>query len=89
MSKRQQAAPADHPGSRIRERRLALGIGQGELADRAGVHRSSIVDIEAGRMGKQMGAKLAYDIAKVLRWRVEDVMGLPRLYPVEEAEDTP
>lgn len=35
-------------GKRVRERRLALGMTQQELADHAGLHRSYIGEIELG-----------------------------------------
>lgn len=37
------------PGGRIRERRLALGLTQAQLADRAGVSRALVGSLEAGR----------------------------------------
>jgi len=51
-------------GNRVRERRLALGLTQQELADRAGLHRSYIGQIELGR--RNVTLKSAAKIAKAL-----------------------
>lgn len=37
-----------HPGSLIRERRKALNMTQSELAEKTGIHRSSIIRVEKG-----------------------------------------
>jgi len=52
-------------GKRVRERRLALGLTQQELADRAGLHRSYIGEIELGK--RNITLKSAVKIAKALQ----------------------
>jgi transcriptional regulator with XRE-family HTH domain len=51
-------------GKRVRERRLALGLTQQELADRAGLHRSYIGQVELGR--RNVTLKSAEKIARAL-----------------------
>lgn len=46
--------PSDYPelrefGRRVRARRMALGLSQEELAERAGLHRTYISSLEQGR----------------------------------------
>lgn len=52
-------------GRRVREHRLALGLTQQELADRAGLHRSYIGEIELGK--RNITLESAEKIAKALR----------------------
>lgn len=52
-------------GKRVRERRLALSLTQQELADRAGLHRSYIGQIELGR--RNVTLKSAEKIARALQ----------------------
>ena len=52
-------------GKRVRERRLALGLTQQDLADRAGLHRSYIGEIELDR--RNVTLKSAEKIAKALQ----------------------
>jgi transcriptional regulator with XRE-family HTH domain len=52
-------------GKRVRERRLALGLTQQELADRAGLHRSYVGEIELGR--RNITIKNVVKIAKALQ----------------------
>lgn len=59
-------------GKRVRERRLALGLTQQELADRAGLHRSYIGEIELGR--RNVTLKSAAKIAKVLQVDVASLL---------------
>ena len=51
-------------GSRIRERRLMLGIRQAELARKAGISASYLNLIEHNR--RRIGGKLLVDLAQVL-----------------------
>ena len=51
-------------GSRIRERRSALGMKQAELAKRAGISPSYLNLIEHNR--RRIGGKLVVDIAAIL-----------------------
>jgi putative transcriptional regulator len=57
--------------TRIKELRLEQGITQGDLADRVGVRRETIVHLEAGRYNPSL--KLAWDIAAVFGKRIDDV----------------
>lgn len=59
-------------GKRVRERRLALGLTQQELADRAGLHRSYIGEIELGR--RNVTLKSAVKIAKALQVDVASLL---------------
>jgi len=56
-----------HLGALIRDRRIALGLGQKALADKVGVSRQWIVEIEKG--------KPRAEIALVLR--ALDALGIP------------
>lgn len=60
-------------GKRVREARLALGLTQQELADRAGLHRSYIGEIELGK--RNVTLKSAAKIAKVLQVDVASLLG--------------
>lgn len=57
--------------SRLRDRRLACGLTQGELAARAGVSRQLVAAVEAGRNTPAVDAALA--IADALATSVEDL----------------
>jgi transcriptional regulator with XRE-family HTH domain len=59
-------------GNRVRERRLALGLTQQELADRAGLHRSYIGQIELGR--RNVTLKSAAKIAKALQTDIASLL---------------
>jgi len=59
-------------GTRVRERRLALGLTQQELADRAGLHRSYIGEVELGR--RNVTLESAAKIAKVLQVDVASLL---------------
>lgn len=58
-------------GRRVRERRLKLGLTQQELADRAGLHRSYLGDIELGRRNVTIES-----IAKIARALEVDIPSL-------------
>lgn len=45
-------------GERVRERRVALGWSQNELAGEAGMHASEVSDIETGRRTNLSSARL-------------------------------
>ncbi len=60
-------------GNRVRERRLALGLTQQELADRAGLHRSYIGQIELGRRNVTLDS--AAKIAKALQVEITSLLG--------------
>lgn len=57
--------------TKMRERRAALGLTQGELADRAGVRRETIVHLEKGKYNPSL--KLAYDLAAILEMPVTEL----------------
>lgn len=57
--------------TKIKERRAELNITQGELADKVGVRRETIVHLERGKYNPSL--KLAFDIAKVLEVSVEEL----------------
>lgn len=45
-------------GGAIKERRKQLGLGQAELAERAGVSRQWLIQVESGKPGVAMGTVL-------------------------------
>ncbi len=57
--------------TRIREYRARYDMTQGELADRVGVRRETIVHLENGRYNPSL--KLAMDITKVFDTTVEEL----------------
>lgn len=67
--------------TRIKELRARYGLTQEELAEKAGVRRETIVFLEQGKYNPSL--KLAHDVAKVLRSRIEDVFIFDDQYPDE------
>jgi len=74
-------------GSNIREARMQQGITQAELAGAVGVHRTTIVKVEAGKRAVSapmlvlFANALGVDVASLLkpgRWRREPRSVLPR-----------
>jgi putative transcriptional regulator len=57
--------------NRIKELRAKYGLTQQELADKVGVRRETIVFIESGKYNPSL--KLAYDIAKTLKRKIDEV----------------
>jgi transcriptional regulator with XRE-family HTH domain len=57
----------------LRERRLAAGVSQAELAARAGVSRALVASIEQGRHAPAVGAALR--LARALGATVEELFG--------------
>ena len=57
--------------TRIKELRARYDLTQEELAKKVGVRRETIVFLEKGKYNPSL--KLAYDIAKVLKSRIEEV----------------
>lgn len=57
--------------TRIKEFRTKLNLTQEELAEKVGVRRETIVFLEKGKYNPSL--KLAYDIAKVLDVRIEEL----------------
>ena len=57
--------------TRIKELRAKYNLTQEELAIKVGVRRETIVFLEKGKYNPSL--KLAYDISRVLRSRIEDV----------------
>jgi len=53
----------------VKDRRLALGLTQEQLAERAGVSRQTIISIEGGRYDPSLS--LALKLASLLGERVE------------------
>lgn len=58
-------------GNRLRERRVANGLTQAELAQRANISRTAVTAIEAGRIVPSVMAALS--LARVLQTSVEDL----------------
>lgn len=59
----------------VKDRRLALGLTQGELAERLGVSRQTIISIEGGRYDPSL--PLALKLAVALGQSVESLFILP------------
>ncbi len=57
--------------TRIKELRARHNLTQEELAIKVGVRRETIVFLEKGKYNPSL--KLAYDISRVLKSRIEDV----------------
>lgn len=57
--------------TRIKELRARYDLTQNELAERVGVRRETIVFLEKGKFNPSL--KLAYDVAKVLKSKIEEV----------------
>jgi putative transcriptional regulator len=55
----------------IKEYRAKYNFTQEELADKVGVRRETIVFLEKGKYNPSL--KLAYDISKVLKAKIEDL----------------
>lgn len=59
-------------GNKVRERRIALGLSQEELGERAGVHRTYVGMIE--RAEKNITLENIEKIAKALRISIDKLM---------------
>ncbi|MEA5456815.1 helix-turn-helix domain-containing protein [Sinomonas sp. JGH33] len=59
-------------GTAIRSARLARGLSQADLAERAGVSRKLILDLEAGKEGAALGTALAVASVLGLSWMSPD-----------------
>ncbi|MDD6279020.1 MAG: helix-turn-helix transcriptional regulator [Ruminococcus sp.] len=57
--------------TKIKEYRARFGMKQGELAEKVGVRRETIIRLERGQYNPSL--KLAMDIAKVFGTDVEDL----------------
>jgi len=57
--------------TKIKELRTQLGMTQGDLADKVGVRRETIVFLEQGKYNPSL--KLAHDVAKVLGDTVDSI----------------
>jgi putative transcriptional regulator len=57
--------------NKIKELRFKHSLTQQELADKVGVRRETIVFIESGKYNPSL--KLAFDIAKTLKSKLEEV----------------
>ena len=57
--------------TKLREYRAKTGMTQGELADRVGVRRETVIRLEKGLYNPSL--KLAMDIAKVFETSVESL----------------
>ena len=57
--------------TKIKEDRARFGMKQGELAEKVGVRRETIIRLERGQYNPSL--KLAMDIAKVFGTDVEDL----------------
>ncbi len=67
-------------GSLIRRRRLAIGLGQEALADKAGLHRTHVSLLERGKRmpSLQVVKKLAAALDTTMASLMEELEGKPR-----------
>jgi len=80
------AESLDTLGTRIRVAREAIELKQADLATRAGVGRSVINDLEAGRP-RDLGVSKFYRLAAVLGVSIEWLLHEPDLCPRMRADD--
>lgn len=59
-------------GANVKKRRLILGISQETLANRAGIDRTYLPDIEKGQ--RNVSLAVAYKIAKALEVKLKDLI---------------
>ena len=71
-------------GSRIRARRKALHLTLGQLAERSGVSRAMISEIELGR--KNPTIRLAYDLAHALETTIAALLDAPAHHQSAEVQ---
>lgn len=57
--------------TKIKEYRARYNLTQEELADKVGVRRETIIFLEKGKYNPSL--KLAYDISKVLKTKIEKI----------------
>ena len=57
--------------TRIKEYRARHNLTQAQLAEKVGVRRETIIFLEKGKYNPSL--KLAHDIAKVLKGKIEDI----------------
>jgi HTH-type transcriptional regulator/antitoxin HipB len=74
-------------GALIRDRRRRLGLDQRTLAERAGVSRQWIIEIERGKPRAEVGLVLRTLAALGLRLSVDDGAGAARRGPAVPAPD--
>lgn len=61
-----RALPPEEAGRAVKARRLEKGLTQARLAELAGVSRSFIIDLEAGRLSARLGrALLVFEVVGV------------------------
>lgn len=65
------APPFESFGAAVRRRRLALGLNQGRLADRLGMSRQNLAEIEAGRRLPHLS--MAKRLAEALGWSLDEM----------------
>jgi HTH-type transcriptional regulator/antitoxin HipB len=61
-------------GLRMRDQRLELGLSQAALAERIGVSRSWVIEIERGNSGAEIGLVLKAFVALGLTFDVRDAV---------------
>jgi transcriptional regulator with XRE-family HTH domain len=80
MSKRQKflSGPEEEElkllGSRIRLARMRRSLTQGEIADRTGFNRSTVVDLESGKPGVSIGTMVSVLAALGLQGKLADAL---------------
>lgn len=73
-------------GARVLERRLALGLAQWEVADRAGIRQGMISNLEVGRT-TQPWAKTLSRLAKALETTTDYLLGMDDSTGEKNGED--
>lgn len=80
MKKQPESTVLVRYGNAVRKRRQELGISQEQLADRAGIHRTYVGDVERGE--RNLSLTNIERIARALEITVSDLF---RLYEIETA----
>ena len=74
-------------GKFIRQKRMALGLSQEELAARANLHRTYVSDVERGNRNITIGAAVLIAEGLEIEWtELMMAMGSPASRPLEEEE---
>lgn len=79
-------AALSHIGPYLKKRRAALGLSLQEVADRAGVTKAHIWDIEQGNANNPT-IKTALAICDALRCSLQDLLGYDTRHPMVSVEE--
>ena len=74
-------------GATIRDRRRKLQLGQRDLAEKVGVSRQWLIEVEKGKAGAEIGLIFRTLAALNITLRASDERGLPAKKPAANAVD--